>query len=293
MNDQVLRTSLLDLLHHLGNMSLGNMSGGLLLAGGYGLYLKQLNLAAGRHRTLIPVDHWPVPRATQDLDLLLSAQLVADVPSMDAVRECLDAQGYSVVVGSEYLQFSRVVTGSQRVKIDLLTAQLDVLGQYPLIQADARRARPNSKTRPQLHAHPTDGALGLEESSVMIEIEGTLSNGTSTSTRIRIPHPFTYLLMKLTAYRDRRNDQEKDLGRHHALDIFRIIAMMTEGDIAEVRRLINHFASNPQMQSCAALVKSDFVNATSPGLLAMRAHPLWQDNPNRNLFIETLQHLFS
>src|SRR5690606_38103968 len=119
-----------------------------------------------------------------------------------------------------------------------------VLEQNPLIQADARRARPNSKIRPQLHAHPTDGALGLEEASVTIEIDGTLSDGTSTSAQIRIPHPFTYLLMKLTAFRDRRNDQEKDLGRHHALDVFRIVAMMTEGDIDEFRHLGNHFASN-------------------------------------------------
>jgi hypothetical protein len=36
------------------------------LAGGYGLYVKQLNVAEAGHPTLIPIELWRAPRATQD-----------------------------------------------------------------------------------------------------------------------------------------------------------------------------------------------------------------------------------
>ncbi|MCC6578920.1 MAG: hypothetical protein IT440_00640 [Phycisphaeraceae bacterium] len=288
MNDHVLRTSLLDLLHVLGEARRG-----VLLAGGYGLYLKQLHMAQAGHRTLIPVEMWPAPRATQDLDLLLSAEIVADVRFMGAVRAGLDQLGYTVVAGSEYLQFARTVAGAQTIKIDLLTAQLDMLQDIASIKADSRRARPVAEDRAQLHAHPTDGALALDESPLEIEIAGTITNGESSFARVRIPHPFTYLLMKLTAYRDRRNDARKDLGRHHALDVFRIVAMLTEDESNQVRQYIARFTDNTQVRSCVGLVRSDFAHATAPALLAMREHPLWQNDPQMDVFIEVINELLS
>ena len=58
----------------------------VLLGGGYGLYLKQQHLASAGERTLIAAALWPQPRTTQDLDLLLTAELVGDAPSMRAMR---------------------------------------------------------------------------------------------------------------------------------------------------------------------------------------------------------------
>lgn len=79
MNDSLLRSNLLDLLHELGNDAQG-----ILLCGGYGLYLKQLHLTQAGVRTLIGAELWPAPRATEDLDLMLSAEFVADARSMTA-----------------------------------------------------------------------------------------------------------------------------------------------------------------------------------------------------------------
>lgn len=283
MNDSLLRTSLLDLLH-----ALGNDANGLLLGGGYGLYLKQLHLAGASVRTLIGAELWPAPRATQDLDLMLSAELVADARSMTALRAALDKLEYQVIKGSEYLQFVRTITATQFVKIDLLTAQLDVLKNFPAINADIRRAKPTAADRPTLHAHPTDGALTLTESPLVIQITGTLSNSHAFAAPVTIPHPFSYLLMKLTAYRDRRNDPDKDLGRHHALDVFRIVAMLTELERDQVQANLHRFASDAQVQSCVDLVRSDFASATAPGVLAMRAHPLWQNGQQLAVFLETI-----
>lgn len=288
MNDNLLRTSLLDLLH-----ALGNDAHGILLGGGYGLYLKQLHLAQAGVRTLIGAEMWPAPRATEDLDLMLSAELVADARSMTALRAALDKLDYRVIKGSEYLQFVRTITATQFVKIDLLTAQLDVLKNFPAINADIRRARPTAADRPKLHAHPTDGALTLTEAPLVIEVAGTRSNGQAFAAPVTIPHPFSYLLMKLTAYRDRRNDPDKDLGRHHALDVFRIVAMLTEPERDQVQANLRRFAADAQVRSCVDLVRSDFASTTAPGVLAMREHPLWQNDPQLAVFLETITGLVS
>lgn len=287
MNDDLLRSSLLELLH-----TLGDDGRRLLLAGGYGLYLKQLHLAEVSPHTLIPADLWPAARATQDLDLVLPAELVADATAMKAVRTAMDQLGYTVVKGSEYLQFARTISGTRVVKIDLLTAQLDVLQSNSSIRADHRRARPAAGDRPQLHAHPTDGVLALDEPPLAVELVGKLSNGEPATARVNLPHPFNHLLMKLTAYRDRRGDADKDLGRHHALDVFRIVAMLTEQEVERVQQCIAEYAGNAQVQSCAAVVESDFAHATGAGLLAMRTHPLWQNDEQIELFIEALTDLF-
>jgi len=288
MNDNLLRTSLLDLLH-----ALGSDARGILLGGGYGLYLKQLHLAGAGVRTLIGADLWPTPRATQDLDLMLSAELVADARSMTALRDVLDKLGYQVVEGSEYLQFVRTFNTAQVVKIDLLTSQLDVLKTIPAIRADSRRARPAAADHPELHAHPTDGALTLTEAPLVIEVTGTLSTGQAFTAPITIPHSFNYLLMKLTAYRDRRNDADKDFGSHHALDVFRIVAMLTELERDQVRASLRHFATNTQVQGCVELVHSDFSGQSAPGVLAMRRHPLWQNDQQLPVFLETITRIMS
>ena len=222
---------------------------------------------------------------------MLSAELVADARLMGFVRAALDRLGYIVVKRSEYLQFARTISAIQIVKIDLLTARLDVLKNIPAIRANSRRARPSMEDHPAIHAHPTDGALALTETPVVIEIAGKLSNGTAFTAHVQIPHTFTYLLMKLTAYRDRRHDADKDLGRHHALDVFRIVAMMTEEESDQVGQYVRRFADNPQVRSCIDLVRSDFAHATAAGLLAMREHPLWQNDPQLDVFIETINEL--
>jgi len=288
MNDELLRTSLLDLL-----CTLGEDARGVLLGGGYGLYLKQLHLAEARERTLISAELWPVPRATQDLDLMLAAELVADARSMGAVRAALDRLKYHVVKGSEYLQFARTISPAQVVKIDLLTAQLDVLQDIPAIRANSRRARPSAANRPELHAHPTDGALALTEAPLGLDVAGKLSNGHAFSAHVTIPHPFSYLLMKLTAYRDRRSDVDKDLGRHHALDVFRIVAMLTEEESEQLHQYAQRFRDNLQVRSCADLVRSDFTHVSAGGVLAMREHPLWQNDPQLEVFIETINEFLA
>lgn len=288
MSADPLNTSMLDLWH-----AMGNMADRVLLGGGYGLYLKQLQMAEAGVETLISAELWPEPRTTQDLDLLLTAEVVGDAASMQLVRDALNALGFAVVPDREYLQFERKIGSTQVVKVDLLTAQLGELSTQPGIRADSRRARPKSVKGGKLHAHPTDGAIGLNAASQPVQISGNRSDGTQSEITVRLPHPFSYLLMKLTAYRDRKNDAEKDLGRHHALDIYRIVAMLTEPELMEVVKLLETNRGDEQLESCREVVRRDFLDEDADGVRAMRQHSLWREPDELSPFFDALRDLFA
>ena len=45
-------------------------------------------------------------------------------------------------------------------------------------------------------------------------------------------------MMKLFAFRDRKEDRDKNLGRHHALDLYAIVAMQVESEYQESLRWV-------------------------------------------------------
>jgi hypothetical protein len=84
-----------------------------------------------------------------------------------------------------------------------------------------------------------------------------------------VPNPFTYLLMKLHAFRDRIADARKRLAAHHALDPYRIVAMMTEGEYDLVRELSRRRASSPHVVAASAVVRDRFGDEQSIGMMRL------------------------
>ena len=78
----------------------------MIIAGGYGLFLKQDRVVRTGAQTLREV---PAQRTTQDIDLLLTADVVVDAGRMKAPRQVLDRLGFTVKPGCEYFQFEREV----------------------------------------------------------------------------------------------------------------------------------------------------------------------------------------
>lgn len=83
-----------------------------------------------------------------------------------------------------------------------------------------------------------------------------------------------YLLMKLLAFRDRANDAGKDLARHHALDIYRIIGLITQDEDQTVRDMAAKHREHPKVIEARAVVAEYFSRSDSLGILRMREHPL-------------------
>lgn len=264
MKQNPLLTTLLDLDAEL----TGRVS--LIIGGGNGLYLKQLYLQDHpEHRTLFPLSALPAARTTEDIDLILQADVVTDSTTMKSIRHALDRLGFAVVESAKFMQFTRAMEPGV-VKIDLLAAPL---GQFAdRVRKDVRRVKPRPSV--DLHASKLEEAVGVEEHATVIPISGTLSTGAHHDTTICVPQAFSYLLMKLTAFRDRLDDADKQLGRHHALDVYRIVGMMTRDEDAHVRALSQRFSDHPCVVEARRIAAAYFDETNGVGRLRIREHPL-------------------
>lgn len=235
----------------------------LLLVGGYGILLKAEYIRANDLETVAPTFF---PRATDDLDLLLTARVVADADRMAAVRDALRELGYVPVSGGEYYQWSRELEADDR---PLSRVRIDLLGQIPDDESGMkitdRRMRPHGFEG--LHAHPVVEAAVVHENPVHVDVcpEGTAGT-------VALPHPFNFLLLKLFALDDRKNDPDVDLGRHHAFDLYRVVAMLTEKEWREVSELRSRHAENDVVRRAGRLVGGLFSDLESVGSLRLREH---------------------
>lgn len=261
----------------------------LIIGGGYGLYLKQLYLKANPQiRALFPVDNLPIARTTEDIDLILRAEIVTNSESMKLIRDVLDKLGFSVVATAKFTQFVRPMQPGQ-VKIDLLAAPLCQFAYR--VPRDPRRVKPRPSVN--LHASKLEEALAVDRHAISIPIDGQLSSGATHRTEILIPQAFTYLLMKLCAFRDRMNDADKGLGQHHALDIYRIVGLLTEDEDAAVRKLVGEFGEHPIVADVRQIATNHFISVDGIGRLRIREHPLYRTDLNLERFGHELEQLLS
>jgi predicted nucleotidyltransferase len=279
-----LTANLLDLLVELRELPVP-----LTIGGGFGLYLKRMRLDETRVRTLF--SQLPMPRATNDLDLFVRADVLCDLQSMKAVAAALDRLGYEVVPEAKYMQWKKHfdLHGQDReIKVDLLVGPL---GQFrERLHVKGVRARPIGPIK--LHAHTLEEAVHIDESPVTLTISGNRSNGEPAEAQIHVPQPFTYLMMKLFAFRDRKMDEDKDLGRHHALDLYTIIAMQVESDYQESLRLGNLYAGDTHVETAREIIRSDFAEPTSIGVIRLREHSLFQPEFPVPDFLAVLSEIF-
>ena len=280
-----LRTSLLDLHHELRETGIS-----LILAGGYGLYLKQLHLQTTGQRTAIRPELWPRPRSTEDLDLFLQAEVVANVEQMRAIRAALDVLGFRVVPDVKFMHFVKPIAPAGWVKVDLLTGPISEPAFRRRLHIKRPRVRPREQV--ELHAYLTDEAIAFDEKPFDVPIRGQRSTGEPTTAVIHVPQPFTFMLMKLHAFHDRAEDPDSLLGRHHALDLYRVVAMMTPDEYATSRELRQqHAEANPVAQA-KQIVSEFFRNRQSLGVLRLREHELFDPAMDLDQFLSVLHEFF-
>ncbi len=261
----------------------------LIIGGGYGLYLKQLYVSNNPQiRTLFAVNDLPSARTTEDIDLILRAEIVTDSSSMKAIRDVLDHLGFTVVETAMYTQFVRPMSPG-RVKIDLLAAPLGEFASR--VPRDRRRVRPRPSV--SLHASKLEEAIAVERHGISIPIQGQLSSGNPHQTDVLIPQAFTYLLMKLCAYRDRMDDTDKYLGQHHAIDIYRIVGLLTEAEDVDVRALSAEFAEHPTVIDARQVAATHFISSDGIGRLRIREHPLYNTKVDLDRFSKELHQLLA
>lgn len=280
-----LQTALLDLLQKIRGTEIK-----LIIGGGFGIYLKTNR--AKRLDMMTLLDQWPEPRSTNDLDLFLRPELLIDSSRLKPMVSAITGLGYQVVPGAENYQFVKPGPGGTdagSVKIDILTGPQSCF-QGTRVKADNRRARP--KPSVGMHAHPVDEALTLEEGLLPILLAGTLSSGDTWESEIFLPHPYTFSMMKLFAFRDRLDDPDKEFGRYHALDLYTILATTTEKEWEYALQLCDQHKNEPFTIKAGHLVSEYFSALERLGMIRLRESPYYRPELQLGKFMSALQELF-
>lgn len=232
----------------------------LFLVGGYGLVLKAQAIRDLGVETVAPT---PFPRATEDLDVLLTAEIVADPTRMGAIKRALEGLEYEPIPGREHYQWSRELGGTNR------TIKIDILGQVPedtsSLRMGERRMRPRNAEG--LLANPMAEAEFIRVKANYVEV---CRDGPPAT--VALPHPFSYLLLKLHAFDDRKHDERMDFGRHHAFDLYRNVAMMTKREWDEVEELVSDHGESATMIHARGLVQRLFGGPEALGGIRVREH---------------------
>jgi hypothetical protein len=279
-----LLASLLDLLNELEGSNIPIMVGG-----GFGLYLKRLHLTSSGKQTLF--SELPEPRATNDLDLFLRVEVLVDLERTRLVAQAIQRLGYRAVEHAKFLQWEREVTRGQPgqvVKIDVLVGPL---GDH---RTNFRITRPRVRPKGdvEFHAHETEEAIHIEDDPITIAVSGQRSDGSSCEGAVEIPQAFPYLMMKLHAFDDRKDQPNKDFGRHHAMDLYTIIGMMTEEEYERAKGWSAASRDNSHVQRAGEIVRNQFASTVSPGTLKLREHQLYRENFRLDDFLAVLGEIF-
>jgi hypothetical protein len=236
----------------------------LILGGGYGLvlrteYVRQTG-AATRFEEI------PEARSTNDLDLFLSAEIITSAEKIEKIRDALHRLGFEPVARFFQFKLPTEFDGlAMPVKIDLLAVPVTEQ-QRKLVEIKKPRVKPRGASG--IHGYLTEEAVTLEENLLPIDV----SEDGEPALEIYLPHPFSYLVMKLFALKDRLEDEAKDFGAYHAFDIYRIIGMMTEQEWNEALDLKARFRDQPKIKEAAKIAGELFANVESIGVLRVRQH---------------------
>ena len=280
-----LQTALLDLLHEIENTDIK-----LIIGGGFGIYLKTDHVRQMGVRTLFR--EWPEPRSTNDLDLFLRPELLIQSAKLKPLADAIARLGYRVVPGAENYQFVKpgpegIKAGS--IKIDILTGPQGCF-QGTRVRVDTRRARPNPSVG--MHAHPVDEAPTLEEGVLPITLEGKLSSGEPWQDEICVPHPYTFTMMKLFAFKDRLDDADKEYGRYHALDMYTILATTMESEWNQALGFRDQYGDEPYIMEAGRLISKHFSAFDLFGMIRLRESPYYRPELQLDEFMSALQELF-
>ena len=284
---QTLSDALCDLLKQIEGTDIR-----LIIGGGFGIYLKAEHIRKLDAQTLIDPQFWPEARSTNDLDLFLRPELLVDSARLKALAQAISDLDYKPVPGAEKYQFIKPAGGGREaatLKIDILTGPRAAFSKSN-VRVDDRRVRPRPSVG--LHAHPVDEAPTLERNLLPVTVSGTLSSGEPWTGEVFLPHPFTFAMMKLFAFRDRLKDRDQEKAQYHALDVYSIVATTTEEEWKQALMLRDEFQQHPFVIEAAHIAHEYFARPEQMGLIRLQESRYYRDDFNLRDFSSVLLELF-
>ena len=267
----------------------------LVLAGGYGLFLKQRWLATAQDvLILIPMAKWQMmaPRVTNDLDFVAELDLIASPGRQRQVDGILESHGFGVVERNARWQFCKELAGGQQVKVDFHTPP--PADERDDLRWDDRRVKPHPSLKSTgIHGRANPEAVGCGLHPFRFPVHGL---------QVVVPNPVTWAIMKMVAMRDcheRSHDVNETQGRteywrgqatKHARDLCRILAMTCRDESDCARTVVAEMSRRGHFEG-ACTIAHGFFGATD-GWGCQAARPEWRPE-DLGTIRETLCHWFA
>lgn len=260
---------------------LGENHGGVLIAGGYGLFLKQVwlseNLAAS---IVVPFERWSdgTPRVTNDFDLVLDLELISQAEANRKFAAALRQNGYAPTDRNPRWQFEKSVRPGRKVIVDL-HASPPAKGRPNLSVDRIRIKHKPSLGENGIHARQNPEAFGADLHPFSFRID---------QLRIAVPNPVTWSIMKLTAMRDQwvRSEEEyrrpsdraflREQAIKHSRDVCRVVAMVTPDERDHAAEVSEKIASQRSFVDARAIAAEFFAADDGRGL--QFASSIWQED---------------
>lgn len=239
--------------------------GGILVAGGYGLFLKQSWLLQHPELPIIvPISQWRdnTPRVTKDLDLVVGLDMISDAATHAQVLQTIEKHGFKVSEKNPRWQFIKELPQARKVIVELHAP-------FPPTHVSGLAAdRIRVKRKPSLgergfHARTNPEAIGSALNPFRFQVDGMT---------VLVPNPITWSIMKLTAAHDRwksanHPDKPEDFRSFsraqaikHAQDVCRMVAMVSRDESDATPPIIEALRDTAEFQRAALIVAESFRN---------------------------------
>ena len=244
----------------------------LIVGGGLSLYIRTKFIKKKRS------PRYPfhiLQRSTKDIDMFLTSDIIVDHQKFEAVREVIENLNYSVK--TKYHQFYKEVEFAKSRK----EVVLDLLAEPPLeedknkVKIKGYRIRP--KDVENLHGYLTMESKGIY--SNLIKVDEFVEDKNKTNFQnVYIPSSFDFIILKLHAFRDRKDDESSEFGRHHAYDIFTTITDMSEEDWEVAKSLIKKKDEDERIRPSQNIVEEFFSDEIFFGIIRLKENEIYKRN---------------
>ena len=214
---------------------------GLILAGGFGIRVKQDYLASIQAKTLLT----PVPpaRATSDLDFFLTMEIFMSDHVQQSIRDIIDRLGYAPK--HENWQFAKQLANGFSER----QVTLDLLSRHPT-ETENVKLRPPRVGEGPLHGRNTAEAFAINIEPTHIALNGHASDGRLLRATVSVPHPYAWINMKVRASYDwlrmtRGEIKPKPFSEKHAYDVYTLVAMLQDHELSRGAEIASKFEDHP------------------------------------------------
>ena len=262
----------------------------IMVAGGYGLFLKQAYLQQTSTRVIIPFNQWGVtnqaPRTTKDIDAIVDLEIIADQKLNEACYQSISDLGYALgpKLSDQRWKF-RKRTGEEAGNEIILELHAPIPAVPDKKDNGKLEFGKNCvKHKPSLKGKGVHGRRNPEAVGCFLHpYEFTVQNALQ-ALNVLVPDPITWCVMKMTAAEDHFNqwqsatDSEEiafyqTQAEKHAQDVFRIVAMTTQGESDNaVPAVIASLQNSPAYTKSSEIRQRRFI---SGGLGAVAARQHW------------------